>query len=74
MKEKFYRLMIAVDQQSSSYLSVCRHYRALGACGGTDSLIGAVLYLLLSPYDNEQADLTHRIVADKQLEQLPIYK
>ncbi|XP_077294721.1 regulatory particle non-ATPase 5 [Arctopsyche grandis] len=74
LKEKFYRLMIAVDEQSSSYLSVCRHYRALGACGGTDSLIMAVLYLLLSPYDNEQADLTHRIVADKQLEQLPVYK
>ncbi|OWR42531.1 proteasome 26S non-ATPase subunit 12 [Danaus plexippus plexippus] len=46
LKEKFYRLMIAVDQQNGQYLSVCRHFRALGQAGGADALIGSVVQLL----------------------------
>nr|XP_032523342.1 26S proteasome non-ATPase regulatory subunit 12 [Danaus plexippus plexippus] len=52
LKEKFYRLMIAVDQQNGQYLSVCRHFRALGQAGGADALIGSVVFLILAPYDN----------------------
>ncbi|KAI5651723.1 PCI domain-containing protein [Phthorimaea operculella] len=74
LKEKFYRIMIAVDQHNAAYLSVCRHFRALGQLGGTDSLIGSVVFLILAPYDNEQADLTHRVNADKELDKLPEYK
>jgi len=33
-----------------------------------------VLYLLLSPYGNEQSDLLHRVLEDKAMEQLPSYK
>ncbi|GBP33610.1 26S proteasome non-ATPase regulatory subunit 12 [Eumeta japonica] len=74
LKEKFYRLMIAVDQHNGSYLSVCRHFRALGTAGGSDALIGSVVFLILAPYDNEQADLTHRLNEDKELDKLPEYK
>ncbi|XP_013143060.1 PREDICTED: 26S proteasome non-ATPase regulatory subunit 12 [Papilio polytes] len=74
LKEKFYRIMIAVDQQNGQYLSVCRHFRALGVAGGSDALIGSVVFLILAPYDNEQADLTHRVNEDKDLDKLPEYK
>ncbi|CAH4029424.1 26S proteasome non-ATPase regulatory subunit 12 [Pieris brassicae] len=74
LKEKFYRLMIAVDQHNGAYLSVCRHFRALGQAGGNDALIGSVVFLILAPYDNEQADLTHRLKEDKELDKLPEYK
>lgn len=76
LKEKFYRLMIAVDQQNGQYLSVCRHFRALGTAGagGADALVGSVVFLILAPYDNEQADLTHRLNEDKDLDKLPDYK
>nr|BAM18087.1 proteasome regulatory subunits rpn5 [Papilio xuthus] len=47
LKEKFYRIMIAVDQQNGQYLSVCRHFRALGASGGSEALIGSVVFLIL---------------------------
>lgn len=66
--------MISVDQQNGQYLSVCRHFRALGAAGGSDALIGSVVFLILAPYDNEQADLTHRLNEDKELDKLPEYK
>ncbi|XP_045771643.1 26S proteasome non-ATPase regulatory subunit 12 [Maniola jurtina] len=74
LKEKFYRLMIAVDQHNGQYLSVCRHFRALGPLGGSDALIGSVVFLILAPYDNEQADMTHRLNEDKDLDKLPEYK
>lgn len=74
LKEKFYRLMIAVNQHNGQYLAVCRHFRALGPVAGSDALIGSVVFLILAPYDNEQADLTHRLNEDKDLEKLPDYK
>ena len=33
-----------------------------------------VLYCALSPYDNEQSDLLHRIKEDKNLEELPVFE
>jgi len=33
-----------------------------------------VLYLALSPYNNEQSDFLHRLFLDKNLEQIPKYK
>ncbi|CAH2260945.1 jg17720 [Pararge aegeria aegeria] len=74
LKEKFYRIMISVDQHNAAYLSVCRHFRALGQLGGSDALIGSVVFLILAPYNNEQADMTHRVNEDKDLDKLPEYK
>ena len=40
----------------------------------TAALRHVVLYLVLAPYDNEQSDLTHRLLRDKALELIPTYK
>ncbi|GAA6083412.1 26S proteasome non-ATPase regulatory subunit 12, partial [Tachysurus ichikawai] len=81
-KLKYYNLMIQVDQHEGSYLSICKHYRAIydTPCILEDSskwqqaLKSVVLYVVLSPYDNEQSDLVHRISTDKKLEEIPKYK
>ncbi|XP_071779410.1 26S proteasome non-ATPase regulatory subunit 12 [Centroberyx gerrardi] len=81
-KLKYYNLMIQVDQHEGSYLSICKHYRAIydTPCILEDSakwqqaLKSVVLYVILSPYDNEQSDLVHRINTDKKLEEIPKYK
>ncbi|RXN00895.1 26S proteasome non-ATPase regulatory subunit 12 [Acipenser ruthenus] len=82
LKLKYYNLMIQVDQHEGSYLSICKHYRAIydTPCIQEDSakwqqaLKSVVLYVILAPYDNEQSDLVHRINADKKLEDIPKYK
>jgi len=82
LKLLFYTRMIELDQHEGSYLSICRHYRAILTTPrvqeNTESrkeyLRYAVLYLLLSPYTNEQSDLLHRILEDKALESIPKYK
>lgn len=43
-------------------------------CVVLQALKSVVLYVVLSPYDNEQSDLVHRISADKKLEEIPKYK
>jgi hypothetical protein len=32
------------------------------------------LYIILSPFDNEQSDLIQRILKEKTLEEIPVYK
>jgi len=74
--------MIEVDQHNGAYLAICKHYRAILATKSvTDEpemarlvLQNVILYLILSPYDNEQADLSHRVKADSQLDDIPSYK
>ncbi|KAF7711226.1 26S proteasome non-ATPase regulatory subunit 12 [Silurus meridionalis] len=81
-KLKYYNLMIHVDQHEGSYLSICKHYRAIydtpcileDGSKWQQALKSVVLYVVLSPYDNEQSDLVHRISADKKLEEIPKYK
>jgi 26S proteasome regulatory subunit N5 len=76
------RLMIELDQHEGSYLATCKHYRAVlntpsvqeDASQRHQVLQNVVLYLVLAPYDNEQADLTHRVLQDKLLEEIPMYK
>ncbi|CAH1793593.1 unnamed protein product [Owenia fusiformis] len=82
LKLKFYKLMIELDQHEGSYLSICKHYRAVvdtptikgDSHLRNEALKCMVLYLCLSPYDNEQNDLIHRTKEDKLLEDLPLYK
>jgi 26S proteasome regulatory subunit N5 len=38
------------------------------------TLIKAVLYCILSPYDNEQVDMMNNLAKNKLLEDIPIYK
>ncbi|KAJ3583222.1 hypothetical protein NHX12_034176, partial [Muraenolepis orangiensis] len=82
LKLKYYHVMIQVDQHEGSYLSICKHYRAIydTPCILEDNakwqqaLKSVVLYVILAPYDNEQSDLVHRINTDKKLEELPKYR
>mgnify|MGYP003623398884 CR=1 FL=1 len=74
--------MIELDQHEGSYLATCKHYRAVLNTPSVQEdpkqrhqvLQNVVLYLVLAPYDNEQADLTHRVLEDKLMEEIPMYK
>jgi 26S proteasome regulatory subunit N5 len=76
------RLMIELDQHEGSYLATCKHYRAVLNTSSVQEdadqrhqvLQNVVLYLVLARYDNEQADLTHRVLEDKLLEEIPVYR
>ena len=80
LKLKYYELMIENDQHDGSYLSICRHVRAMINTPSIEEDVNkkkqllrtAVLYVVLSPYDNEQSDLLHRMLEEKALD--PIYK
>lgn len=82
LKLKYYRLMIELDQHEGSFLATCKHYKAVLTTPSIQEdpeqrhliLQNVVLYLILAPYDNEQADLRHRVVEEKLLEELPAYK
>jgi 26S proteasome regulatory subunit N5 len=39
-----------------------------------ETLINAVLYCILSPYDNEQVDMMNNLYKNKLLEEIPVYK
>lgn len=82
LKLKYYQLMIELDEHEGSYLAICKHYRAVydtqevkeSPDKAKEALRYVVLYLILSPFDNEQSDLIHRVVEDKQLTDMPKYK
>nr|CAG4640805.1 EOG090X04UV [Eulimnadia texana] len=82
LKLKFYRLMIQVDQNEGSNLAICKHYRAIyntpviqeNEADRRMTMQHAILYLMLSSFDNEQSDLTHRLLEDKVLDEIPVYK
>lgn len=82
LKLKYYQLMIEIDQHSSKYLDICRHYQAVfqtksikeDAVKRQQTLKNVVLYAILAPYDNEQSDLIHRISQEKHLDEIPDYK
>ncbi|XP_054284461.1 26S proteasome non-ATPase regulatory subunit 12-like [Macrosteles quadrilineatus] len=82
LKLKYYKLMIELDCHQGFYLATCKHYRAVAATPSVQAdaelrktvAQNAVLYLVLAPYDNEQSDLTHRVLEDKVMEEIPSYK
>ena len=73
--------MIKLDLNESSYLAVCKHYKNIyetprikeNTLFMKEALKNIVIYLLLSPYDNEQQNLIHILIEDKNLQQLPKY-
>jgi 26S proteasome regulatory subunit N5 len=74
--------MIELDGHEGSFLATCRHFRNILTTPVIRDdpvqrdliLQSIVLYLLLAPYDNEQADLTHRVLEDPLMENVPHYK
>jgi 26S proteasome regulatory subunit N5 len=81
LKLKYYDLMILLDQDQS-FLRTSRYYLAIVESESVasdpdkrkDTLTNAVLYCILSPYDNEQVDLMNNLYKNKLLEDIPIYK
>lgn len=81
LKFKYYKLMIELDQSESSYLAICKHYLALFNSPSvqsdlalkTNAIKNCVVYIILSPYDNEQCDLINRIIKEKALQEIPRY-
>lgn len=82
LKLKYYQLMITMDLHDSSYLKVCKHFRAVyntkvvqeNQVEKLNTLKNIVLYIILSPFDNEQSDLIHRVKQEKALEDVPPYR
>lgn len=82
LKLKYYRLMMELDEHDGSYLATCKHYRAVLNTPSIQEVPddrqaaarAVVLYLILAPHDNEQADLTHRVLADKILDEIPLFR
>ncbi|XP_011635500.1 26S proteasome non-ATPase regulatory subunit 12 [Pogonomyrmex barbatus] len=82
LKLKYYDLMMELARHEGWHLELCRHNRAVLETPAIrdDSekrhiaLSRAVLYLVLAPHEPEQADLTHRLLADKLLDEIPTYK
>merc|ERR1712226_370570 len=82
LKLTFYKYMVELDQHEGTYLNICRHYRAIydTPCIKEDdekkleTLKHMALYVILSPYDNEQLDTIHHILKEKTLDKIPNYK
>ena len=61
--------MIELNQHEGLYLDICRFYRSVfdtpkiqeDAAKRLEVFRCACLYVILSPYDNEQSDLIHRL-------------
>lgn len=68
--------------QDQSYIKTSRYYLAIvdSECVANDAdkrketMISAVLYCILSPYDNEQVDMMNNLYKNKLLEEIPTYK
>ncbi|KAI6646397.1 26S proteasome non-ATPase regulatory subunit 12 [Oopsacas minuta] len=82
LKIRFYKQMIQLSEHDKNFLETCQHYRQIHGteCVNEDEswwkeiLKFSCIYIILSPYFNEQEDLINRILLDKQLGQLPDYK
>lgn len=74
--------MMEMDQHEGSYLATCKHYRAVLSTPTIQNDQNErqsvsrciVIYLILAPHDNEQADLTHRVLQDKALDEISLYR
>ena len=82
LKLRFYELMIRFYAHDSNYLEICKCYQNIydtpvvkeDKGKWVAALQKIVIYVLLSPHDNTQSDLLHRINEDKNLEEIPKYK
>lgn len=82
LKLRYYELLIKIDLHNSHYLEACQHYRAVyntprvleDESKWKQALEHIVFFIILSPYDNEQSDLIHRIATDTRLSKLTIHQ
>jgi len=82
LKVRYYLLMVQYYNHENDYLNICRSYRYIyetklvqnDKSQWSEYLKLIVLYIVLSPYGNEQSDLINRIAEDKHLIELLQYK
>eukprot|EP00800_Vazella_pourtalesii_P012624 TRINITY_DN2962_c1_g1_i1.p1 TRINITY_DN2962_c1_g1~~TRINITY_DN2962_c1_g1_i1.p1 ORF type:complete len:357 (+),score=86.34 TRINITY_DN2962_c1_g1_i1:40-1110(+) len=82
LKIRFYKLMIQLSEHDKNFLETCKHYRHIYETDCVkeeenwwkEILKLSCVYVVLSPYFNEQKDLISRILLDKQLDQVPDYR
>ncbi|KAK0423158.1 hypothetical protein QR680_008004 [Steinernema hermaphroditum] len=82
LKLKYYDHMVKIGVHEEAFLDVCRYYRAMfetpkikeDEVKSALMLKHAVLFVLLSPHDNEQWQLLHLIHRERKLEDVPVYK
>lgn len=80
-KVKFYTLMAELHRHEKNAFLLAKDYHSIystptilnDSVKWKESLEATVLYLVLSPYSNEQQDMMNRINEDSNLEKLPSY-
>lgn len=80
-KLKYYEYMIKLDQHDSSYFNIFKHFKHIydtpciknNVVHMKEALRNVVIYLLLSPFNNEQHDALCRLYEDKNLREMPEY-
>ncbi|KAN0060275.1 proteasome regulatory particle subunit [Thecaphora frezii] len=82
LKLRFYDLMIKHALHANKFLDACKYYREIhdtpsvkaDAAKAADVLRNVVVFLALSPYNNEQSDLMARVEATEGLDIVPEHK
>ncbi|KAJ3069031.1 26S proteasome non-ATPase regulatory subunit 12 [Podochytrium sp. JEL0797] len=82
LKVRFYELLIQFSTHEGQFLNTCKHYMHIYNTPAikenekdcAKALQNAVFFVILSPYDNEQSDLIHRIYEDTNLAKMPLLK
>eukprot|EP00037_Helgoeca_nana_P014436 m.134726 g.134726 ORF g.134726 m.134726 type:complete len:454 (-) comp22546_c1_seq1:1427-2788(-) len=82
LKLRFYDVMIKVGLHEGRYLDVCKYNREIfdteavqeSEAERQQALRNVVIFLILSPFDNEQSDLLARVSEEKKLEEIPLFK
>lgn len=80
LKVRYYRLMIAMDKDEN-YLNTSRHYQALLQTDFIKSQLEerqkflklAVIYCVLSPYDNEKSDMMERLLKHEHIKEVKMF-
>lgn len=73
--------MIRIGLENDSYLDITKYYHHVLSTPSVstddskwhDILANVVYFIILSPYDNEQSDLLHRVASDSRLLELPMH-
>lgn len=81
LKLRFYELKIRLALEEENWLECCKHYFAVLETKSIkedddrwrDVLQNMVYFIILSPYDNAQSDLLHRIAANERLPRMPLH-
>ncbi|BDD63365.1 hypothetical protein MPDQ_002490 [Monascus purpureus] len=80
LKLRYYEQQITLANHDYRYLDACKFYREVLDTESVENnpeqlravLARVVYYIVLSPYDNEQSDLLHRIQTDSRLSLVPV--